>query len=503
MKSRQRQLIKKYLDPLVSQWKLIAACLLIATTVGLVLYLRMPKLYKCESLLSYEYQQIDSARMAQEHENQRLQDTVSTLSNIVVSRNNLEGIIEQFDLYPESRFRLPVEDVVDMMRNQIRIAPSAHIVSISFRGERPDKVMEITNTLASKFIEENLTYREGGRDALTPEYDGLVPQGQASSVESLGQKKQGYTFKVVDSAHFPGKPYRPDFLIIMLVAVGAGLAVGVSLAYALDLVDPSLKDAEEVERYLELPVVCSISSLECHDKLDNNRTAGQRYGDRDERLARACTVIGPVSESFCTLRTRILHPMDGPSPKTLLVTSATSGEGKSFVCANLGISFSRGVDNHGILVDADLRKPSLARLFGHSNDQGLVNYLRGEQDLGSLMIGTGMGKLHIIPAGLPPVNPVELLGPESMAGLVAELSSRYDDRIVIFDAPPLDCAAETAMLAKHVDAVILVVRWGVGRREHVKSLLDQIGKEKIAGVVFNAYKTTIVESMVFGSYNNQ
>lgn len=364
--------------------------------------------------------------------------------------------------------------------------------------------MNVTNTLASKFIEEYLTYRDSGKSAHATEYDHLVSQDlQVSSVEHPEHTQKGDTFKVVSSARFPDKPYRPDFLIIMMVAVGAGLGVGVSLAYALDFVDTSLKDAVEVERYLELPVVISISYLECHDELAKKRTSGLHYGDWDERLTMASTVLGPVSESFRTLRTRILHPMDGPSPKTLLVTSATSGEGKSFVCANLGISFSRGVDNHGILVDADLRKPSLARLFGHPNDQGLVNYLRDEQDLGSLMIGAGMGNLQIIPAGLPPVNPVELLGPESMAELVAELSRRYDDSIVIFDAPPLDSAAEAAMLAKYVDAVILVVRCGTRRQEHVKFFVDQVGKEKIAGVVFNAYKSTIVESMLFGSYKYQ
>lgn len=505
MKSRQRQLIKQYLDPLVSQWKLIVGCLLIAVTVGLIFYLCMPEVYKCESLLDYEYQQIDSGRIIQEQENQRLQDTVSTLSNNVVNRNNLEEIIEQFDLYPESRSRLPIEDVVDLMRKQIRITSSVHGVAISFKGGSRDKVMNVTNTLASKFIEENFKHSESLRNnRRSAEHNFLVPQSLHLSSEGHPEHKQkGYTFKVMDSAHFPNKLYRPDLLIIMMVSVGAGLGVGVSLAYALGFFDTSLKDAVEVERYLELPVVCSVSYLEYHDEVDKKRPVGLHYGDWDERLTMASAVIGPVSESFRTLRTRILHPMAGPSPKTLLVTSATSGEGKSFVCANLGISFCRGVDNPGILVDADLRKPSLARLFGHPNDPGLVDYLRDEQDLGSLMISAGMGKLHIIPAGLPPVNPVELLGSESMAELVAELSSRYDNSIVIFDAPSLDAGAETFMLAKHVDAVILVVRWGTRRREHIKSLVDQIGKEKIAGVVFNAYKSTIVESMLFGSYKYQ
>lgn len=232
-------------------------------------------------------------------------------------------------------------------------------------------------------------------------------------------------------------------------------------------------------------------------------TASLNQGDWDERLTIASSLNTSVMESFRNLRTRILHPAEGSPPRTILVTSATPGEGKSFVCANLGISFAQGVDHYGLLVDADLRKPSLAKLFGHDNDYGLVNYLRDGRPLEELITPVGVDKLTILPAGPPPVNPAELLGSESMARLVDELGSRYNDRIVIFDSPPLHVAAETIILAKYVDAVVLVVRWGASRREHVKALVDRIGREKIIGVLFNAYKTTLVDNKVFGDYEYQ
>lgn len=226
----------------------------------------------------------------------------------------------------------------------------------------------------------------------------------------------------------------------------------------------------------------------------------QPSGDWDEVLTIASSINTAVMENFRALRTRILHPAEGNPPRTVLVTSATPQEGKSFVCANLGISFAQGVDHFSLLVDADLRRPSLARLFGCSNDIGLVNYLRDKQEISDLIQNTGVQKLKLLPSGIPPVNPAELLGSEYMAKLVSELSSRYDDRLVIIDSPPLHAAAETAILAKHVDAVVLVVRWGASRREHVKALVDRIGKKKIVGVVFNAYKSTMVDSKVFGDY---
>ena len=162
MENQQRQQVKKYLDLLLQRWKLIVGCLLVAVTVGLALYLHMPKLYRSSVLLSYEQQQINPGRMAPEREGQRLRDTVSTLSELVMSRNNLEQLIVQFDLYPEVRQKLPIEDVIEAMRKNITITPSSRgdTFTVVFQGAQQDKVMKVTNALGAKFIEENLKYRE-------------------------------------------------------------------------------------------------------------------------------------------------------------------------------------------------------------------------------------------------------------------------------------------------------------------------------------------------------
>ncbi len=162
MESQQRQLVKKYLDLLAYHWKFIVGCLLVALSIGLVVYLRMPKVYQCTALLSYERQQINPARMAPERETRRLRDTVSTLSELVMSRNNLEGIISQFNLYQEERRRMPIEDVIEFMRKKIQIKPSTRgdTFTVTYEGRDPEKVQKTTNALASKFIEENLKYRE-------------------------------------------------------------------------------------------------------------------------------------------------------------------------------------------------------------------------------------------------------------------------------------------------------------------------------------------------------
>ena len=223
-------------------------------------------------------------------------------------------------------------------------------------------------------------------------------------------------------------------------------------------------------------------------------------GSWDERLSQATMVTGPAAESFRTLRSRILHPASGVVPRSLLVTSAVPGEGKTFVCANLGVVLAQGMDHYCLMVDCDLRKPALHRLFGLPLHQGLSNYLRDGDDLSSMIMSAGVETLSLLPAGPPPVNPSELLASGKMARLVEELENRYDDRIILLDSPPMQAASETAVLARQVDGVILVVRWGGSRRENLHKLVDLIGPERIVGVVFNAFETNILDEKLFGSY---
>ena len=217
----------------------------------------------------------------------------------------------------------------------------------------------------------------------------------------------------------------------------------------------------------------------------------------DERFL-AARANPAVTESFRRLRAKILHLQDENPIRSLLITSSSPGEGKSFVCANLGAIMAHGVAQHALLVDCDLRRPSLARFFGVESGSGLVDHLRDGRDLSSLIVRTGMERLSLIPAGIPPQNPSELLASDAMSDLMKEVISRYQDRFVIFDSPPAQAASETAVLAQHVDKVVIVVRWGGSGREQVKKLVEQLGHEKILGVVFNAFEMNFFEKRLQG-----
>jgi len=227
---------------------------------------------------------------------------------------------------------------------------------------------------------------------------------------------------------------------------------------------------------------------------------GIQLKDWDERLVAVNASYSEVAENFRRVRTHILHPAEGPQPKSILVTSATPDEGKSFVVANLGIALAQGVEHHALLVDCDLRRPALAAMFGISNDRGVTNHLLEGTALEHLIVKTAMQKLSIMPSGRLPINPAEIIGSQKMVEMAREVVDRYNDRFVVIDSPPLLAASETAVLAKQVDAVIVVVKWGKAARQEVLQLVEAIDRQKIIGVVFNAFRMSEFESRVSGHY---
>jgi protein-tyrosine kinase len=192
------------------------------------------------------------------------------------------------------------------------------------------------------------------------------------------------------------------------------------------------------------------------------------------------------AEQFRMLRTNIMFPAEGKSsPRTILVTSALPGEGKSFVSSNLALTIAQNIDKHVLLIDCDMRRPTIHKLFGYENVPGLSNYLVGERALPDLLIKTGNNHLSILPGGPVPPNPAELLSSNRMLALLREVRARYDDRYIIIDSPPPHLTAESKALAQFVDGIILVLKLGQTDRDIVSKLVDNFQKEKILGVVTN------------------
>jgi len=221
----------------------------------------------------------------------------------------------------------------------------------------------------------------------------------------------------------------------------------------------------------------------------------------DPRLISLWEPHSSAGECFKILRTKLLISAPGKSLRTIMVSSPEPLDGKTLVAANLGFTIASGMNEHVMLVDCDLRRPALHQRLGIDVPQeGVREYLEGDTSLAPYLVETAAEKLKLLPAGKPPPNPSELLSSEKMRRLVKELKDRYEDRYIIFDAPPAQFTAETAFLASMMDGVLLVVRSGKTSERLVFQAVENIGRERILGVVFNASDETYKDYRYYYRY---
>lgn len=172
--------------------------------------------------------------------------------------------------------------------------------------------------------------------------------------------------------------------------------------------------------------------------------------------------------------------------RRVMVTSAFAGEGKSFCAINLAMSIAAERDTYVLLVDADVAKPSIPRELGVEGGPGLMDCLIDPtQDVGDLVQPTNIERLSLLPAGRHHEHATELLASASMKDLVDHLANRYDDRIIIFDSPPISLTTEARVLASYMGQIVMVVEAGVTPREAVTDALASIGSPEVVGLVLN------------------
>ena len=194
-----------------------------------------------------------------------------------------------------------------------------------------------------------------------------------------------------------------------------------------------------------------------------------------------------ISEYFRFLRSLITRPAAGDPPATILIASALTGEGKTFVASNLAASIGQSMEDSALIIDADLRKPKIHKVFGtHSQSGGLSCLLSENIALTDLVEKTSVEKLSILRAGKCTQNPAELLSSQKMRKTLREVRQQYPGHFVIIDSSPLEMTPETAVVTNFVDAVILVVRYAKTPRHCVRSAMEKIPKDKFLGIVFNA-----------------
>jgi succinoglycan biosynthesis transport protein ExoP len=313
-------------------------------------------------------------------------------------------------------------------------------------------------------------------------YEGILQQFRELGVASDAQSNN---VSVLDRALLPGEPDSPSLSNNLMVASVIGLAIAAGMIGLIEILDDTFKNVEDMEARLGLPVLGVIPM----------------YRDPDKQRSAISEIVddptSPLAESFRSLRTAIqFSTSDGP-PRSLLVTSSRPGEGKSTTAISVAINFGQ-LGMRVLLIDGDLRNPSLHRLLDMDNSVGLSNYLSGfttpappRSLLGDSPSGlikrAPMPGVAVVTSGPPPPNPAELLAGPKFGVLLATSNEFFD--IVIIDGPPIMGLADAPILSSAADGAMLVVEGARTRRGVVRDALKRLhfARARVVGGVLNKY----------------
>ena len=318
----------------------------------------------------------------------------------------------------------------------------------------------------------------GLKETLQSQRDLLVAQlgvleQRLLDIESTSSVSQSGA-QIVQDAEVPSKPVSPDPVRNGVLAVVAGLALGVGLAFLRERFDDRVKTRQEIERRTGAPLLASVPRLSKWRKQD------------EPHLALLEDPKGPVSEAYRTLGTNVQYLASQQPLKVLLITSALSNDGKTTTAANLGVVLAQA-GKRVILVSADIRKPRLHRFFALNNRAGLTEALSRNAQLSEITRDPGVPNLRVVTGGTSPQDPAALLGGLRTAAFLGSLREVSD--FVILDSPPVLAVADASILAPHVDGTIFVLDAERASRSSLTQARDQLlnAGANIVGTVFNNF----------------
>jgi polysaccharide biosynthesis transport protein len=348
--------------------------------------------------------------------------------------------------------------------------------------EALDRQKQEANKLNESAIEYSLLKRDV--DTNRQLYEGLLEKLKEAGV-SAGLKSNN--FRIVDGARPPTFPVEPNIPRNLMFAAVLGLATGVGLAFLLEGLDNTVRTTEQAQLISGVP---SLGMIPLGSK-------SAREGPNPKRLVIATskeavelvTQVRPQSqmaESYRALRTSLLLSNLGAPPKVIMVTSALPQEGKTTTSINTAVVLAqKGV--RVLLIDADLRRPSIHKTLGMGPHSGLSNVLTGSTTLEQAITRTAvLPNLYVVPAGTPPPNPAELLASANLKEVLDRLREQYDH--IVIDTPPSLSVTDAVVLSPRADAVVLVIRSGQTTKQALRrsrDILMQVNA-KVVGVLLNA-----------------
>jgi non-specific protein-tyrosine kinase len=456
------------------------------------------------------------------------QQMVRTYESLIITQPVLEAVITGLGL------NMTTEELAKHIST--RIPRETVTIKVMAEDHDPKLAQRLANTIAQTFIEQNRRLSVGtltqSKETLarqiaklnteientsrqidplrnlvvggqgTPQDAILLQQLQAELAQNLqtnstllknmqeielAETRAAEGLRLIEPAVEPIKPTKPN----VPLNAGAGFLVGlvgsIGLAALLQYLDDTVKGNEDTSRALNAPVLGVISEFKPSE-------------DRSKDLVTVEAPRSAASESYRTVRTNVQFSSLDVPVGSIVVTSAQSREGKSTVAANLAVTMAQA-GKRVLLVDADLRRPALHRLFGLSNRHGLTDLLLSERRaVEDVALDTHVPGLQVLPSGPQPPNPSEALGSRRMRQVLEEM--RHIADVVILDSPPLLAVADGLVLSATTDAAILVVRSGGTRRtlaQRAKEQLDRV-EARLLGIVVNAAPRHAQEEGFYAPY---
>jgi capsular exopolysaccharide synthesis family protein len=290
--------------------------------------------------------------------------------------------------------------------------------------------------------------------------------------------------RFLDRALAPKAPFKPNLQQALLGALLAGLACGVAIALVVELADTTVKSEADLTALTDAPFLGLMPVIPVDVQAKDGDRAGQLRATRSRDIYILGNPRSAVAECARFIRTNLLFMSPDRPLRTLVVTSPSPQEGKSTTAVTTAISMAQA-GSRTLIVDTDMRKPRLHRVFGIESDVGIANVLLHEVTLEQAVHKTEVPNLDVLCCGTLPPNPAELLLSERFKELVGELSRRYER--VVFDTPPMGPVTDPAILGTLVDGVVLVTKCEKTTKESVKQAIRALrdANARVFGVILN------------------
>ena len=393
----------------------------------------------------------------------------------------------------------PLKTRQEMMTELVGL--ETEITGFELRKVEISKLLDIFNKKLNELPKQQMELAKLKRD------QEILNQNYSFLRKKLEEAKVNMAIKngnavILDIAKRPIAPIGPNHQRNILLGLFLGFALGVMMSLMIEFLDNSLKTIDEIEKY-KLTVLGIIPSIgptiqnkgRNYAFWNNNKFLNNSKQPMQRRLITREDPKSPVSEAYRSLRTSMLYSSD-KELKSVLVSSAGPGEGKTTTVANLAITYAN-LGKKTLLVDTDLRRPVIHKVFRGKKEPGVTNFLANQTDnIESLVKNTDVDNLSIITSGIIPPNPSEMLGSNRMVELVRRLNEEYD--IVLYDSPPLVAVTDANMISKEIDRIVLIVKVGQTDKKafhHTITNLKNI-EAPLGGIIMNA----VTSKSSYGSY---